>query len=59
MCGIVCVFELKQDSELLRPQILDMVKKVRHRGPDCPLCSIRSLQYCSGVGMGSILQRKL
>ena len=34
MCGIVCVFELKQEPELLRPQILDMVKKVRHRGPD-------------------------
>lgn len=34
MCGIVCAFELKQDPILLRPQILDMVKKIRHRGPD-------------------------
>lgn len=34
MCGITGVFELKQDAEKLRPQILRMSKKVRHRGPD-------------------------
>jgi asparagine synthase (glutamine-hydrolysing) len=34
MCGIVCVFNLKQKSESLRPQILEMTKKIRHRGPD-------------------------
>ncbi|MDA3893526.1 MAG: asparagine synthase B [Salinivirgaceae bacterium] len=34
MCGIVCAFELKQKSEELRPQLLEMSKKVRHRGPD-------------------------
>ena len=34
MCGIVCAFDLKQDSDLLRPQILEMAKKIRHRGPD-------------------------
>lgn len=34
MCGIVCAFELKQPSELLRPQILEMSKSIRHRGPD-------------------------
>lgn len=34
MCGIVCAFDLKKDSELLRPQILEMSKKLRHRGPD-------------------------
>ena len=34
MCGIVCAFDLKQDSEKLRPQILEMSKKLRHRGPD-------------------------
>ena len=34
MCGIVCAFDLKQDSESLRPQILEMSKKIRHRGPD-------------------------
>ena len=34
MCGIVCVFDLKQKSEELRPKVLEMSKKVRHRGPD-------------------------
>jgi asparagine synthase (glutamine-hydrolysing) len=34
MCGIVCAFELKQKAEDLRPRILKMAKKVRHRGPD-------------------------
>ena len=34
MCGIVCAFDLKQSSEKLRPQILEMSKRIRHRGPD-------------------------
>ena len=34
MCGIVCAFELKETSEKLRPQILEMSKRIRHRGPD-------------------------
>ena len=34
MCGIVCAFDLKQKSEDLRPQILEMSKRIRHRGPD-------------------------
>jgi len=34
MCGIVCAFDLKQSSEVLRPQILEMAKTIRHRGPD-------------------------
>ncbi|PSR10127.1 MAG: asparagine synthase B [Candidatus Arcticimaribacter sp.] len=34
MCGIVCAFELKQSSEELRTQVLDMSKSIRHRGPD-------------------------
>ncbi|MDB4015024.1 asparagine synthase B [Flavobacteriaceae bacterium] len=34
MCGIVCAFELKQSSEELRPQVLNMSKSIRHRGPD-------------------------
>jgi asparagine synthase (glutamine-hydrolysing) len=34
MCGIICAFELKQDMTILRPQILEMSKKIRHRGPD-------------------------
>ena len=34
MCGIVCALDIKKDSKDLRPQILDMSKKLRHRGPD-------------------------
>lgn len=34
MCGIVCAFNLKIDSEKLRPQLLEMSKRLRHRGPD-------------------------
>ena len=34
MCGIVCAFELKEKSEGLRPQLLEMSKRIRHRGPD-------------------------
>ena len=34
MCGIVCAFDLKQKSEVLRPQVLEMSKTIRHRGPD-------------------------
>lgn len=34
MCGIVCAFDLKEKSEVLRPQLLEMSKKIRHRGPD-------------------------
>jgi asparagine synthase (glutamine-hydrolysing) len=34
MCGIVCAFDLKEDSEQLRPKLLQMSKAIRHRGPD-------------------------
>ena len=34
MCGIVCAFDLKQKALELRPQVLEMSKKIRHRGPD-------------------------
>ncbi|RKN79871.1 asparagine synthase B [Ulvibacterium marinum] len=34
MCGIVCAFDVKESTEALRPQLLEMSKKVRHRGPD-------------------------
>ncbi len=34
MCGIVGVFDLKLPSQDLRPQLLAMSKRVRHRGPD-------------------------
>ena len=34
MCGIVCAFDLQQNVESLRPQVLEMSKTLRHRGPD-------------------------
>ena len=34
MCGIVCAFDIKKEADQLRPQILKMSKKIRHRGPD-------------------------
>ncbi len=34
MCGIVCAFDLKEKTESLRPQLLEMAKIIRHRGPD-------------------------
>ncbi len=34
MCGFVGAFELKIDAESLRPLILKMAKRIRHRGPD-------------------------
>lgn len=34
MCGILCAFDLKQSNASIRPQILEMSKKLRHRGPD-------------------------
>ena len=34
MCGIIGVFDLKSSTQELRPQLLEMSKKLRHRGPD-------------------------
>ena len=34
MCGILCAFDLKESREVIRPQVLEMSKKLRHRGPD-------------------------
>ncbi len=34
MCGIVGVFDLKSKTEEIRSKVLEMSKKVRHRGPD-------------------------
>ena len=34
MCGIVGAFNLNQNSSTLRNQVLDMSRKIRHRGPD-------------------------
>ena len=40
MCGIVCVFNSEKDNKKLRTQVLEMSKKIRHRGPDWRI-------YCS------------
>ena len=34
MCGIVCAFDIKSNSDAVRSNVLKMAKKVRHRGPD-------------------------
>lgn len=34
MCGIVGVFDIKSDAQQIRPQVLEMSKQLRHRGPD-------------------------
>lgn len=34
MCGIAGVFEIKESVEQLRPRMLQMAQKIRHRGPD-------------------------
>jgi asparagine synthase (glutamine-hydrolysing) len=34
MCGVVGVFDLKVDAQSLRQQVLEMSKRIRHRGPD-------------------------
>jgi asparagine synthase (glutamine-hydrolysing) len=34
MCGIVCAFGIKGDPQDLRTKVLEMSKKIRHRGPD-------------------------
>uniref|UniRef100_UPI003F512F7A asparagine synthase B n=1 Tax=Petrimonas sp. TaxID=2023866 RepID=UPI003F512F7A len=34
MCGIVCTFNIKKKGDELRPQLLKMSNRLRHRGPD-------------------------
>ena len=34
MCGIVCALNSKEPLKSLRPKVLAMSKKLRHRGPD-------------------------
>ena len=34
MCSIVCAFNSRKNLISMRPQLLEMSKKVRHRGPD-------------------------
>lgn len=42
MCGIVGIFNIKEQQPELRKKALDMAKKIRHRGPDW------SGIYCGG-----------
>ncbi|MCC8034752.1 MAG: asparagine synthase B [Rikenellaceae bacterium] len=42
MCGIVCMFAVESGVEEFRPKVLQMAKKIRHRGPDW------SGIYCGG-----------
>ena len=41
MCGIVAIFNVKEQTPELRTKVLGMSKKIRHRGPDwsCIHCS--------------------
>ena len=34
MCGIVSIFRIKEQTEQLRQQALEMSRRIRHRGPD-------------------------
>lgn len=42
MCGIACIFNIKQQTPQLRQKALTMAKRIRHRGPDW------SGIYCGG-----------
>jgi len=58
MCGFVGVFDLTQNIEVLRGQVLRMAKKIRHRGPDwsgvyCGSKSILAHERLSIVGVDS------
>lgn len=45
MCGIACIFNIKQQTPELRKKALSMAKKIRHRGPDW------SGIYCGGTAI--------
>src|SRR5690606_1533915 len=34
MCGIIGAFDLVQREQQIRPRVLEMAKRIRHRGPD-------------------------
>lgn len=58
MCGFVGAFELCQDLEGMRTQVLKMAKKIRHRGPDwsgiyCGEKAILAHERLSIVGVDS------
>ena len=45
MCGIACIFNIKQQTPELRKKALSMAKRIRHRGPDW------SGIYCGGTAI--------
>ena len=58
MCGFVGVFDLTQNIDVLRGQVLRMAKKIRHRGPDwsgvyCGSKSVLAHERLSIVGVDS------
>ena len=58
MCGFVGAFDITQNLELLRSQVLKMAKKIRHRGPDwsgiyCGSKAILAHERLSIVGVES------
>lgn len=58
MCGFVGVFDINQNIEALRSQVLRMAKKIRHRGPDwsgvyCGEKTILAHERLSIVGVDS------
>lgn len=58
MCGFVGLFDITQNIEALRSQVLRMAKKIRHRGPDwsgiyCGEKSILAHERLSIVGVDS------
>ena len=34
MCGFVCVLEIHHDADRLRDRVLQLARRLRHRGPD-------------------------
>ena len=48
MCGIVSIFNIKQQTPMLRQKALQMSGRIRHRGPDWS----GIYQHISGVYSG-------
>jgi asparagine synthase (glutamine-hydrolysing) len=34
MCGFVCVLQIHHDADRLRDRVLQLARRLRHRGPD-------------------------
>lgn len=45
MCGIVAIFNVKEQTPELRSKALGMSKKIRHRGPDWSGIHVREAPY--------------